>query len=189
MAFLRRDRRGVAGALGLPRDPHAAGRERGAVPARHRRGDRYRREGNVFLARRAERRGADLAPRGHRLVRARCDRAQPALRRAETALVRRPDVPPRAAAEGTLPRVLPVWRRGVRLRGSRSGRRTDRDVRPAVARTWPEGHPARAEQHRLCRRARPPPRRPCQPPAGERGEARCRREAPPAQKPAARARL
>ena len=44
------------------------------------------------------------------------DRAQPALRAPAARVDRRPDVPPRAAAEGPLSPVPPARRRGARLR-------------------------------------------------------------------------
>ena len=47
-----------------------------AVRARHRRGDRHRREGDVHVRGQAERREPDAAPRGDRRHRARGDRAQ-----------------------------------------------------------------------------------------------------------------
>jgi (E)-4-hydroxy-3-methylbut-2-enyl-diphosphate synthase len=96
VARVRRDRRSVARSAGataeirMPLVEHTA-----AVPPRDRRGDRHRREGDVLLARRAERRRSlTLRPGGHRVVRARRDRAQPRVRRPGAALVRRPDVPP-----------------------------------------------------------------------------------------------
>ena len=52
--------------------------------------------------------------------------ARPAARRAE-ALLHGPDVPPRAAAEGPLPAVLPDRRGGHRLGIARGGCRSDRD--------------------------------------------------------------
>ena len=55
-------------ALRLPQHPHAAARAHRAVRARHRRGDRHRREGDVHLRRRAERREPDAAPGRHCLL-------------------------------------------------------------------------------------------------------------------------
>ena len=69
-----------------------------------------------------------LRPEAHRRHRARRDRAQPALRRPAARLDGGPDVPPRAAAEGPLPPVPPVRRRGAGLRGPGRRRRADRDA-------------------------------------------------------------
>ena len=66
---------------------HADRRADGAVRARHRRGDRHRREGDVLLRGLDERRQAHAAPRGHRRHRARDDRAQRALQRPAAAVV------------------------------------------------------------------------------------------------------
>ena len=63
---------------------------------------------------------ADAAPRGHRRRRARDHRTLAAVRRRQAALLHRPDVPPRAAAEGTLSAVPPGRRRGARLRRART---------------------------------------------------------------------
>ena len=60
------------------------------------------------------------------------DRAQPHLRPAAARVDDRPDVPPRASAEGPLSPVPPVRRRGARLRRARRRRRADRDARAAV---------------------------------------------------------
>mgnify|MGYP006198711123 CR=1 FL=1 len=189
MARVRGAGRGLALALRLSQHPHAAGRAHGAVSPRHRRGHRHRREGDVLLARRAERRGADAAPGRHRLLRARRDRAQPAARGAQAALVRRADVPPRAPAEGALPAVPPVRGRGAGLRGPGRGRRAHRDVRRAVARARAGRHPPGAEQHRLARGARALPRRPGEAPGKAPRPARRRRQAPAAHQSAAHARL
>ena len=91
-----------------------------AVRARHRRCDRHRREGDVHVRGQAERREPDAASRGDRRHRPRRDRAQPHLRAAAARVDRGPDVPPRAPAEGPLPAVPPVRRRGAGLRRART---------------------------------------------------------------------
>ncbi len=75
-----------------------------------------------------------LRPEATASMRARGDRAQPALRRAAAPVVHRADVPPRAAAEGPLPPVPPGRRRGAGLRRSGHRCRADADVRAAVGR-------------------------------------------------------
>ena len=100
-----------------------------AVRARHRRGHRHRRARDVHVRRRAERRVADAAPGG---TPASCVRA--AIQHnllydaAAAGVVRGPDVPPRAPAEGALPPVPPVRRRGAGVRRSRRRCRADRHV-------------------------------------------------------------
>ena len=74
-------RRRCCARYGYQQDPHADRRAHGAVRARHRRGDRHRREGDVLLRGLDERRAAHAAPGKHGRRRARGDRAQPALRR------------------------------------------------------------------------------------------------------------
>ena len=76
--------------------------------------------GDVHVRGQAERREPDAAPRGDRRHRPRRDRAQPHLRAAAARVDRGADVPPRAAAEGPLPAVPSVRRRGARLRRART---------------------------------------------------------------------
>ena len=95
------------------------------------RGHRHRREGDVHL-RRPQRREPRAAPRGDGGHRARGDRAQLPLQRADARVDRGPDVPLRAPAEGPPAPVPPVRRRGAGLRGAGRGRRADRDARAPV---------------------------------------------------------
>ena len=91
------------------------------------------------------------ATAGHR---PRGDRAQPLLRAAAARVALRADVPARTSAEGPLPPVPPVRRRGARLPGTRRRRRADRDARATVARARPRRrHPARHQLDRRCARA------------------------------------
>ena len=83
------------------------------------------------------------------------------LRAAAARVDRRPDVSPRAPAEGPLSAVPPARRRGARLRGTRRRRRADRHARAAVARARPRRrHPAADQLDRRCRRATRASRRP-----------------------------
>ena len=100
----------------------------------------------------------------------------------------RPDVPPRAAAEGPLPPVPPDRRRGARLRRPRCRRRADPDVPRALARPRPgarAARAARAQQPGPAGRAPRASRRADRPPRGARRRARRGRAAPPAHQPAA----
>ena len=151
-----------AAALRLPEPDDAHRRADGAVRARHRRGDRHRREGDVFLRGLDERRQAHAAPRVHRRHRARRHRAQRAVQRPAAPVVHRPAVPPRAPAEGPLPPVPPARRRGAGLRRPRRRRRADPAHARAAARAGPEGgraHPPRDQQPGPAGRARRAPRR------------------------------
>ena len=124
----------------------------------------------------------------HRRRGARRHRARAAARRRPAPLLHRPDVPPRAAAEGPLPAVPPVRRRGDGLRRPRRRRRADPDVPRALARARPGRGPrraARAQQPRPARRAPRPPRGDRGPLRGPRRRARRRLAPPPAQQPAA----
>ena len=69
-----------------------------------------------------------LRPGGDRRRRARGDRALVPARRRQAALLHRPDVPPRAAAEGPLPPVPPGRRRSHGLPRAGRRRRADPDV-------------------------------------------------------------
>ena len=178
------------GALCLPQHPHADPGAHGAVRARHRRGDRHRREGDVLLRRPLRQvrrqRAPDAAPREHRRHRARRDRAQHALRRRQAAVVHRPDVPPREAAARALPPVPPDRRRGAGLR--RAGRRCRADPagqRRCGRRIGLDRRAAGNQQPGPAGRARAAPRPAHRALRGARRPARRRRQAPPAQQPAA----
>ena len=94
-------------------------RRNAVVRARRRRGNRHRHQGDVHL-RGPRRHLAHAAPGEHRLGDPRLHRAPagPAAGRAE-ALLHRPDVPPRAPAEGPLP---PVLSRSARRPSARNRR-------------------------------------------------------------------
>ena len=84
--------------LRLPRDARAAGRARGTLQALDRRAHRHRREGDVQL-RRPRRRPPEPPAGGDRGPGASRDRARAPAQPEAAAVDRRPDVPPRAAAE------------------------------------------------------------------------------------------
>ncbi len=79
--------------------------------------------------------------------------AQPDLRPPAARVDERPDVPPRAAAEGPLPPVLPGRRGSARLRGARRRRRADRDARATVEDARPVRHRTADQLDRRRRRA------------------------------------
>ncbi|ABA47858.1 hypothetical protein BURPS1710b_2354 [Burkholderia pseudomallei 1710b] len=79
VGILRGDGEVAAARIRLSEHPHADRRAYAALHARHRRGDRHRRKGDVQLRRCVERREPDAAPREHRGRRARGDRAQHAV--------------------------------------------------------------------------------------------------------------
>ena len=176
----------------LPVHPHPDRRADRAVRARTGRGDRHRREGDVLLRGQHERRPPHAASRRHRRRGARRHRAQPALRRWQAALVRRPDVPSRTAAEGALSPVPPGRRRGDGARRPGCRRRDHPAAARALARTRSGGRrgrghaPAtRAQQSGRSGRAPGAPRRAGGSFRGPYRIARRGRPAPPAQQPAA----
>jgi hypothetical protein len=122
----------VAQELRLPPDSPADRRADAAVQAGHRRGHRYRREGDVLLRRQPQRRAADAASGGHRRLRARGDPAQSDCPAGATALLHGPDVPARAATERALSAVPSGRRRITRLCRPGHRCRTDPDGCPPV---------------------------------------------------------
>ena len=95
-----------------------------------------------------------LRPGRHGVLRARGDRAQPALQRPAAAVVHGADVPARAAAERPLSAVSPVRRRSAGFPGTGHRRRAHRHVRAAVADARPRRRRARDQYARQCRDAR-----------------------------------
>mmetsp|Transcript_23207 Transcript_23207/g.54863 ORF Transcript_23207/g.54863 Transcript_23207/m.54863 type:complete len:418 (-) Transcript_23207:321-1574(-) len=183
-----------AAALWLPERAHAHRRAHRAVRAWHRRSDRHRREGDVRLRRPRRQawpgRTSGAAPRDDRRCRAGRDRALLPARCAAAALLLRPDVPPRKAAEGPLPPVPPDGGRGPGLCGPRCRRRGHPDGQPAAARAGPAGGRACAPGAQLpgrSGRASRPPRGADRSPGAAQGPAGRRQPAPPVHQPAARA--
>src|ERR1700690_139517 len=125
--------------LKLPRDPHADPRGDAAFRARRGGRDGHRHEGDVHL-RGPRREFADAAAGEYGVGDSRLYRASagPAAGGAE-ALLHRADVPPRAAAEGALPAVLPDRGGGDRVGIAVRGRGSDRDGRRAFAIAWATG--------------------------------------------------
>src|SRR5215470_16749112 len=87
MGALRGDDPVLAARLRLSEHPHAARRGYGAFPARDWRGDRHRREGDVQLRRRAERRTPHAASGGDSVDRPCRDRALAPVRGTAATLV------------------------------------------------------------------------------------------------------
>ena len=143
-------------------DDHADPRARRRVPARHRRGERGRRQGDVRL--RGPRRPADgAAPGGHRPHRPRLRAAPP--RAAVEGVVRRALVPAREPPARALPPAPPIGRRGTRpgrrrprRRGGRAGPRLLRRPRPAPGDAAVELHGRRGVPARVHRAAERLPR-------------------------------
>ena len=135
--------RGWLRAVRLSQHPHADPGEDRAVRALDRRGHRHRRKGDVYLRRPVNGESLTLRPEGT----ASCVRAAiehnllyhgPA-----AAVLYRPDVPPRAPAEGALPAVPSGRRRSARLRRPGRGCRAHGDGRAPVAAAGLDRHSAR----------------------------------------------
>ena len=151
-----------ARSLGLPQSAHADRRADVALRARPGRGDRHRREGDVLLAGRDERRSADAATGSHGGHRARHQRAQRAVQRPAAHLADGADVPPRAAAKGAHAPVSSARCRGPGPCRAGCRCRIDPDAARTVARTGPQrgrAHRARAQQPGPARRAQGASRR------------------------------
>ena len=183
-----------AAALWLPECAHAHRRAHGPVRARHRRGDRHRREGDVRLRRPCRQawpgRASGPAPGNDGRRGARHDRAFLPARLGPPPLLFRPHVPPRKAAEGPLPPVPSDGCRGPGLRRPRCRRRSDPDGQPSLARAGFEGWRAcqpGTELSGRSGRAPRPPRGLDRPLGGAQGPARRRQPAPPLHQPPARA--
>ena len=112
-------------------------------------------QGDVQLHR-SRRRDGDLAPRIHRRRRARVHLRIARPEPADQAVLLRPDVPLRAAAEGAPAPVPPDRRRGDRRAGAARRRRGDRARRPDSSRAGPSGQRHPRAQH--ARRSRQPAR-------------------------------
>ena len=139
-------------AYGYQRVRLARARADGALQPLDRRAHRHRLEGDVHVRR--SRRERHDAPGGDRRRRARRARQRTAAQPATEALVQRPDVPAREAAEGALPPIPSAQRRGARLRRARDRRGADRAVRASLEDARHHERHARAQLDRHARGAR-----------------------------------